>query len=75
MKKEYQTFIVIGIILFILSDFAINNFFVDIILWVIAILLIYTSIRLSEETMSNDKKQKQKKEKQKKDKTYSKKKT
>lgn len=63
MKKEYQIFIVIGIILFILSDFAINNFFVDIILWVIAILLIYISIRLSEETMSNDKKQNQKKEK------------
>ena len=62
MKKEYQILIIISIILFILSDWSINNSFVDIILWVIAILLIYTSIRLNEETltMSNATKKKEK---------------
>jgi hypothetical protein len=68
MKQEYQILIIISIILFILSDWAINSLFVDIILWVVAILLIYTSIRLNEETltMNADKKKKEKIKKEKK---------
>lgn len=52
MKQEYQILIIISIILFILSDWWINNIFVDITLWVIAILLIYTSLRLNEENLA-----------------------
>jgi 4-hydroxybenzoate polyprenyltransferase len=67
MKQEYQILIIISIILFILCDWWINNTFIDIALWVIAILLIYTSLRLNEETLAMNIKPK-KKEKYKKDK-------
>ena len=66
MKHEYLILIIISIVLFILSDWWINNSFIDIALWVIAILLIYTSLRLNEETLlSNNKSETKKKEKNK----------
>ena len=65
-KHEYLILIIISIVLFILSDWWINNSFIDIALWVIAILLIYTSLRLNEETLlSNNKSETKKKEKNK----------
>lgn len=62
MKQEYQILIIISIALFILSDWWIHNSFIDISLWVIAILLLYTSLRLNEEnlTMNNKPKKKEK---------------
>ena len=65
MKQEYQILIIISIALFIISDFWIHSLFIDISLWVIAILLLYTSLRLNEETlMMNNKPKKKEKNKE-----------